>query len=210
MTHGDDKGLIMPPRLAPYQVVIVPIHKDESEKRVVLAAVEEVQRVLTAADIRVKVDLRDNLSPGYKFNDWELRGVPVRVELGPRDVQKENVVLARRDVPGKAGKQVIAQGSIVARVQTLLQEIQANLLARATAFQETRTQDVVDYEAFKAAVENGFARVWWAGTSAEEEQVKAETKATIRCFPLDQPAETGVCFYTGRPAAQVAIFGRSY
>jgi prolyl-tRNA synthetase len=210
MTHGDDKGMIMPPRLAPHQVVIVPIYKDDSEQRVVLAAVEQIERALTAADIRVKVDRRDNLSPGYKFNDWELRGVPVRLELGPRDVEKGTVVLARRDIVGKAGKQFVPQEGVVESVQTLLQEIQANMLARAAEFQESHTQSVADYEGFKAAVESGFARAWWAGNSDEEEQVKAETKATIRCFPLDQPTQTGVCFYTGRPAQQVAIFGRSY
>lgn len=210
MTHGDDQGLMMPPRLAPYQVVIVPIYKNDSEQGAVLAAVEQIQQALTAADVRVKVDLRDNLSPGYKFNDWELRGVPIRLEIGPRDVAKGTVVLARRDILGKAGKAFVPQEGIAERVQELLDEIQANMLKRAADFQAANTHTVADYDGFKTAVASGFARVWWAGTSEEEEQVKTETKATIRCFPLDQPAETGVCFYTGRPAKQVAIFGRSY
>ncbi len=210
MTHGDDQGLILPPRLAPYQVVIVPIYRKDEEKTAVLPTAMRIQNELMAAGIRVKLDDRDNLTPGYKFNDWELRGVPVRLEIGPRDVEKHSVALARRDMPGREGKQFVSQEGLVATVQTLLTEIQANLLARATQFRDANTHDVRDYEEFKTAVETGFARVWWAGDNQAEMQIKQETKATIRCFPLAQPGGSGVCFYTGKPAHRIAIFGRAY
>jgi len=210
MTHGDDQGLILPPRLAPHQVVVVPIYKRDEEKSTVMEAVERVERALTAAGVRVTVDRREHVSPGYKFHHWELRGVPLRLEIGPRDVQTASAVLARRDLLGKAGKQVVAQAELVAVAQGLLAEIQANLLARATEFQAAHTQVVATYDDFKAAVKQGFAQGWWAGSNEDELRVKGETKATLRCFPLAQPGETGVCFYTGRPAQQVAIFGQAY
>jgi prolyl-tRNA synthetase len=210
MTHGDDKGLVLPPRLAPYQVVIVPIYRKDGEREVVMEAVARVSADLRQAHIRVKVDDRDNLTPGYKFNDWELRGVPARIEIGPRDVQNGTLALARRDMPGKEGKQFVPQENVAARVSALLDEIQAGLLARATAFRDANTHDVSDYAAFREAVETGFARAWWAGDNADESRVKEETKATLRCFPFDQPGGSGTCFYTGKPATRVAIFGRSY
>lgn len=210
MTHGDDSGLVLPPRLAPYQVVIVPIYRKDAEKTAVLSAAHRIQQELVDAGVRVKMDDRDNLTPGYKFNDWELRGVPVRVEIGPRDIEKHSVALARRDVPGREGKQFVAQDGLVVTVQALLAEIQANLLARATRFRDENTHDVTTYEDFKTAMQTGFARVWWAGDNTEEQRVKEETKATIRCFPLEQPEGSGVCFFTGRPAHKLAIFGRSY
>ena len=210
MTHGDDHGLALPPRLAPYQTVIVPIYRNDAEQSSVLEAVDRISRTLSDAGIRVKVDDRDNLTPGFKFNDWELRGVPTRIEIGPRDVAKNSVALARRDVPGREGKQFVSQDGLAQTVQDLLNEIQRNLLARATQFRDANTHDVDNYEDFKTAVQTGFARVWWAGDNAEELRVKEETKATIRCFPFEQPQGTGTCFFTGRPAGQIAIFGRAY
>ncbi len=210
MTHGDDSGLVLPPRLAPYQVVIVPIYRKDAEKTAVLATAHRMQQELVDAGVRVKMDDRDNLTPGYKFNDWELRGVPARIEIGPRDIEKHSVALARRDVPGREGKQFVAQDGLTATVQALLAEIQANLLARATQFRDENTHEMTNYEDFKTAVKTGFARVWWAGDNAEELQVKEETKATIRCFPLEQPEGRGTCFFTGRPASKIAIFGRAY
>jgi prolyl-tRNA synthetase len=150
------------------------------------------------------------LTPGYKFNDWELRGVPSRIEIGPRDIAKNSVALARRDVPGRDGKQFVSQDGLAQTVTALLDEIQAALLVKATQFRDANTHDVDSYEDFKTAVSTGFARVWWAGDDAAELKVKEETKATIRCFPFDQPGGSGTCFYTGQPAQQVAIFGRSY
>lgn len=210
MTHGDDNGLILPPRLAPYQIVIVPIYSKEREKSTVLEAVEQVRKELIDSGIRVKTDLRENLSPGYKFNDWELRGVPIRMEIGPRDVKNNSVVLARRDVLGREGKQFVSRESLTEVVKLLLEEIQNNLLSKATEFREENTSDATNYDEFKIAIEKGFARVWWAGSSEDETRIKEETKATIRCFPLSQPEKSGTCFYTGKSAKRIAIFGRAY
>ncbi|MCA9951956.1 MAG: proline--tRNA ligase [Anaerolineales bacterium] len=210
MTHGDDHGLVLPPRLAPIQTVIIPIYRKDKDKNMVLEAVERINQELIAAGIRVKVDDRENLTPGYKYNDWELRGVPTRVEVGPRDVAKNSVALARRDISGRDGKQFVSQDGLVQAVQELLVEIQQNLLDKATKFRDENTFDVDNYDDFKTAVKTGFARVWWDGTNAEETQVKEDAKATIRCFPFEQPEGTGTCFFTGRPANKVAIFGRAY
>lgn len=210
MTHGDDLGLVLPPRLAPYQVVVVPIYRKDEEREVVLKAVSHLKQTLIAAGIRVHVDNRDHLTPGFKFNDWELRGVPVRIEIGPRDVANNSVALARRDVPGREGKRFVSQDGLAQTVQQLLDDIQANLLARATKFRDDNTHDVTNYDEFQTAVQTGFAKGWWAGSNDDEQRVKEETKATIRCFPLKQPGGGGTCFYTGKPADKVAIFGRSY
>ncbi|HRQ40292.1 MAG TPA: proline--tRNA ligase [Chloroflexota bacterium] len=210
MTHGDDNGLILPPRLAPYQVVMVPIYRKDEDKTAVLTATHRIQQELSDAGVRVKVDDRENLTPGYKFNDWELRGVPLRLEIGPRDVENNSVALARRDVPGKAGKQFVSQDGLAHTVTALLADIQQAMLDKATRFRDENTHDVTNYGDFKTAVSTGFARVWWAGSDADETRVKEETKATIRCFPLAQPGGEGVCFYTGQPATRQAIFGRAY
>jgi prolyl-tRNA synthetase len=210
MTHGDDKGLMLPPRLAPHQTVIVPIYRKDSEKTAVTETVARIQQELTAAGIRVKVDDRENLTPGYKFNDWEMRGIPTRIEIGPRDVAKNSVALARRDIPGREGKQFVSQDGLAATVTALLEEIQANMLARATQFRDANTHTITNYDAFKEAVKTGFAKCRWAGDNEDELKVKEETKATIRCFPLEQPDETGTCFFTGKPATKIAIFGRAY
>jgi prolyl-tRNA synthetase len=210
MTHGDDNGLVMPPKLAPYQTVIVPIYRKDEEKTAVMAAVARISAELKAADIRIKIDDRENLSPGYKFNDWEMRGVPTRIEIGPRDVAKNSVALARRDIPSREGKQFVSQDGLAQTVTALLAEIQQAMLDKAARFQDQNTHDVTNYDQFKDATQTGYARGWWAGTSEEEAAVKEETKATLRCFPIDQPDESGVCFYTGRPANRIAIFGRAY
>ena len=210
MVHGDDQGIVMPPRLAPIHTVIIPIYRKEADKSAVLEAANRISKELIDVGIRVKIDDRDNLSPGFKFNDWELRGVPTRVEIGPRDIEKKSVALARRDIPGREGKQFVSQEGLAQTIADLLEEIQQNLLDRATRFLEDNTHDVDNYDDFKKAVSTGFARVWWAGDNEEEQRVKEETKATIRCFPFDQPGGTGTCFYTGKPAKQIAIFGRAY
>jgi prolyl-tRNA synthetase len=210
MVHGDDQGLVLPPRLAPIQTVIVPIFRKEADQARVMAAVERISQELVDAGIRVKIDDRDNLSPGFKFNDWELRGVPTRIEIGPRDLEKNSVALARRDIPGREGKQFVSQEELNQTVADLLEEIQQNLLDRATKFRDENTHDVDNYGDFKEAVKTGFARVWWAGDNDDEVRVKEETKATMRCIPFDQPGGSGTCFLTGKPATQVAIFGRAY
>lgn len=210
MVHGDDQGLVLPPRLAPIQTVIVPIYRKEEERAPVMEAVDRISKELADAGIRIKVDDRENLSPGFKFNDWELRGVPTRIEIGPLDVAKNSVALARRDFPGREGKQFVSQEGLSQTVADLLEEIQQNLLDRATKFRDENTHDVQSYEEFKEAVKTGFARGWWAGDNDDELRVKEETKATMRCIPFDQPGGSGTCFYTGKPATQIAIFGRAY
>ncbi len=210
MTHGDDKGLILPPRLAPIQTVIVPIFKTDDEKSIVTTEVDKVKKELSDAGIRVKVDSRDNLTAGYKFNDWEMRGVPTRIEIGPRDVKNNSAAVARRDVPGKEGKEIVTRASLAEKVKLLLNEVQNNLLLKATKFRDDNTLTVNNYDEFKSAVEKGFAKVWWAGDSKDEAKIKEETKATVRCIPFNQPGGKGTCFYTGKPADKIAIFARSY
>jgi prolyl-tRNA synthetase len=210
MVHGDDQGLILPPRLAPYQTVIVPIYKKDAEKSAVLAVTERVRQELTDAGVRVKVDDRETLSPGFKFNDWELRGVPTRIEIGPKDVAKNSVALARRDRPGREGKQFVPQAGLANTVQELLVDVQAALLEKARQFRDDNTHAVDTYDDFKEVTKTGFARVWWAGSDEDEQRVQEETKATLRCIPLEQPGGSGTCFYTGQTADQVAIFARAY
>jgi len=210
MVHGDDQGLILPPRLAPYQIVIVPIFKTDEEKASVLENAQRLRRELTDAGIRVKMDERDGMSPGFKFNDWEMRGVPLRMELGPKDVAKNSVVLARRDRPGKEGKSFVPQEGIAAAVSQMLVEIQKSLFDRALAFREANTADPANYDEFKKAVEKGFALSWWCGGVSCEEKIKEETKATMRCIPLAQPGGSGKCVYCGAAASEKAIFARAY
>jgi prolyl-tRNA synthetase len=213
MAHGDDQGLMLPPRLAPFQVVIVPIYKSVEERTAVLAMIDKVSAALQEAGVRVKTDLRDEVNSGYKFNDWELRGVPLRIEIGPRDVAQNAVVLARRDTPGKAGKTFgVPLDGIGDRVKELLVTIQAAMLQRATEFREANTHRVTSYDEFREvlAQQGGFIRVHWAGSGEDEDRIKEDTKATIRCFPFDKPEGEGVCFYTGKRTDCVAIFARAY
>jgi len=213
MAHGDDQGLILPPRLAPHQVVIVPIWRKDEERTAVLELAAQVTRSLKSAGIRVKLDDRDEVNAGFKFNDWELRGVPLRIEIGPRDVQQNAVVMARRDVPGKEGKTFgVAVPGIAESVRAMLDTVQASILQRATVFRDANTHTARSYDEFKQILEGtgGFIRVHWAGTGEDEDRIKEETKATIRCFPFDAPEGDGVCFYTGQKTAQIAIFARAY
>ena len=210
MVHGDDQGLILPPRLAPFQVVIVPIFKNDQEKSAVMEAASRLRGELVAAGIRVKTDERDGISPGFKFNDWEMRGVPLRIEIGPKDVAKGSVVFARRDKPGKEGKWFVSQDGLAAQAAKTLGEIQTALHDRALAFRIANTHDVTDRADFKAAVEKGFAFAFWCGSSECEAKIKEETKATMRCIPLEQPGGEGRCVYCRQPARERAIFGRAY
>jgi prolyl-tRNA synthetase len=210
MVHGDDQGLILPPRLAPFQLVIVPIFKTDEERSLVFENAQRLRRELVDAGIRVKMDERDGLSPGFKFNDWEMRGVPLRLELGPKDVAKSSVVLARRDRPGKEGKAFVPQQGIATAVAQMLEEIQQALYDRALAFRKANTAEPADYEDFKKAVEKGFAFSWWCGSETCEEKIKEETKATMRCIPLEQPGGAGKCVYCGQPATDKAIFAKAY
>lgn len=210
MVHGDDQGLILPPRLAPIQLVIVPIFKTDEEKASVFENAQKLRKQLADADVRVKMDEREGLSPGFKFNDWEMRGVPLRLELGPKDVAKASVVLARRDRPGKEGKSFVAQQGIAAAVTQTLGDIQESLYDRALSFRKANTAEPGDYEEFKQAAEKGFAFSWWCGSSECEEKIKEETKATMRCIPAEQPGGSGKCIYCSQSAKQKAIFARAY
>jgi prolyl-tRNA synthetase len=209
MVHGDDAGLILPPRLAPIQAVIVPIWKKEEEKAAVCGKALLLEKELKPT-LRVKVDLREGLTPGFKFNDWEMRGVPVRIEIGPRDLAAQSVTLSRRDRPGREGKTTAPWDGLPETIGTLLGDIQQALLQRAKKFQADHTQDPSDYDGFRGAVENGFAFSWWCGEAACEEKVKEDTKATIRCIPFDQPGGKGRCIVCGKDSPHKAIFGKAY
>jgi len=208
MVHGDDQGLKLPPKLAPIQAVIVPIFKNDDEKAKVMPVVEQLRQQL-AETVRVKVDDREE-TPGFKFHDWELRGVPLRIEVGPKDVEKGTVVFARRDLPGKEGKSFVPQAGIAEAVRSVLATIQSDMLKRATEFREANTHEPQSYDEFKSIVEDGFARAWWCGERQCEAEIKEETKATTRCIPLDQPGGSAMCVHCGKPAQEVAIFAKAY
>ena len=210
MVHGDDQGLVLPPRLAPHQVVIVPIWKDEDEHSAVMEAVKRVKQLI-GDGVRIHVDDRDAYSPGWKFNEWEMRGVPLRIEIGPRDVQQSQVMLVRRDLAGRARKQASPIGDGLAdAVRSMLDEIQKNLYQQALGFREEHTHYPEDYEAFREAVAEGFASVWWCGDAACEAQIKEDTKATLRCIPLEQESGSGTCIRCGEKAHERAVFARAY
>jgi prolyl-tRNA synthetase len=208
MVHGDDKGLILPPRLAPHQVVVVPIFRNDEEKETVSKVIEEIKADM--GDIRCHFDWREGMTPGFKFNDWEMRGVPLRLEVGPKDVESGTVTLARRDMPGKAGKMSVPQENLEQTVSDLLEDIQNSLFERALAFRLENTHDPKDYEAFKKVVPDGWADSWWCGDGDCDMTIKDETKATIRCIPMDQPGGEGECIHCGNTAIERALFGRSY
>ncbi|HLV37562.1 MAG TPA: proline--tRNA ligase [Spirillospora sp.] len=211
MAHGDDIGLRLPPRLAPIQVVIVPIFRSDDERGPVMAAASSLKAALADAGIRVHLDDRDGVRPGFKFNDWEMRGVPVRVEIGPKDVENEVVVLARRDLPGRDGKQTVGQAGLTTVVSSLLDDIQANLLRQAAEFRDSNIHHVRNYDELRQVIEAGdWAEGWWCGSDDDERRLKDETGATIRCFPLDQPGGEGPCLMSGKPAQRIALFARAY
>jgi len=208
MTHGDDKGLILPPRLAPQQIVIVPIFRNDGEKSTVLSYCETLSKALQDQNIRVHTDLRESLSPGFKFNDWEMKGVPIRVEVGPRDVEKNGLVY----VPRLTGKKVFpARDEFIAEAASLLENIQSEMFASRLAFREEHTVDVNSYDELKEAVNAGkFARCFWEGSREEEERIQEETKATVRNRIFEKSAENGSCFLTGRQSSNQVIFAKAY
>jgi len=210
MAHGDDQGLRLPPNVAPYQVVVVPIWRKEQQKETVLEATRRIYAEL-AERFRVTVDKREGLTPGFKFNEWELRGVPLRIEIGPRDVENESVVLARRDVPGREGKTVVPMSGLIESVSDMLETIQADMLAAATAFRDANIHTPKDYQEFQEAAVSGWAKGYWCGDLACEAKVKEDTKATSRNIPLDQEdAGPGACIICGKPADEWAYWARAY
>ena len=210
MAHGDDQGLRMPPRLAPYQVVVVPIWRKEEEQAAVLEATGRIAAELKP-HYRVKVDAREEVTPGFKFNEWEMRGVPLRIEIGPRDVEKQSVVLARRDVPGRAGKSFHPMAGIAGAVGDMLDTIQAAMLADATAFRDANIHEARTLEALGGIVADGWAKAYWCGNPECEARIKEETKATNRCIPLEQEDwGPNVCIVCGEPADLWSYWARAY
>ena len=210
MAHGDDQGLVLPPRLAPTQLVIVPIvpKNREDDKQAVMQTVDAICETL--GSVRYHVDDRHDYSPGWRFNEWELKGVPLRIEIGPRDLEKQQIVLARRDIPGKEGKTFVPIDNAAETVKQMLDTIQADMLKRATNFRDANTFEPDTYDAFKEVIENGFARARWCGDAACEDQISEETQATIRCLPMEQPGGDGECIACGKPAEDLAVFARAY
>jgi prolyl-tRNA synthetase len=212
MTHGDDQGLVLPPRLAPTQIVIVPIYRNDDEKSKVMPVVEQVRSELVGDQraLRVHLDTRDEVTPGYKFNDWEMRGIPLRIEIGPKDVMNNTVAFARRDLPGRAGKSFIARDQIAAQAGDMLSSIQNALFDRAVEFRNSNTHEPADYTEFQENVQSGWAYSWFCNRKECEDRIKADTKATARCIPLEQPGGEGKCIACGETAAVKVYFARAY
>ncbi len=209
MAHSDDDGLIIPPKLAPIHVVIIPIFKSEEELNKLSVKAEEITKELRKLGLSVKFDNRDTLKPGFKFAEYELKGVPVRIAIGPRDLENGTVEVARRDTKEK---KVMQMSSIVAEMPTLLDSIQQTIYDRALKFRDEKITKVDSYEELKRVLDEkgGFVSAHWDGTAETEGRIKDETKATIRCIPLDSVEEDGVCIYSGKPSKQRVLFARAY
>lgn len=209
MAHSDDNGLILPPKLAPIHVVIVPIHKNEEELAKINEKAETIKKLLTAKGLSVKYDNRDTHKPGWKFAEYELKGIPVRLAIGPRDLQNNSVELVRRDT---LEKKVVPVEGIDTLITDLLDEIQQNMYQKALQFRDQNTIPVNTWEEFKEVIasKGGFVSAHWDGTPETEEKIKDETKATIRCIPLNNMLEEGKCIYSGRPSIQRVLFATAY
>ncbi len=208
MTHSDDNGLVLPPKLAPIQVVIIPIYKNAEQLQAIDAKANEIADKLRTMGISVKYDNADNKRPGFKFADYELKGVPVRLVMGGRDLENGTVEVMRRDT---LEKETMSVENIEQVVKTLLDEIQANIFQKALKYRQEHTITVDSYDEFKEKIEEGgFSLAHWDGTTETEERIKEETKATIRCIPFDGDTTPGVCMVTGKPSARRVLFARSY
>ncbi|MDL2143015.1 proline--tRNA ligase [Flavobacterium tructae] len=209
MTHSDDQGLVLPPNLAPIQVVIVPIYKTDEQLAEITAAVNELTAKLRKLKISVKYDDRTTQKPGFKFAEWELKGVPVRIAVGPKDLENGTFEVARRDT---LTKEVVSNDGIVNYVNDLLEQIQVDLFNRALNYRDTHITEVNSFEEFKEILDEkgGFVSAHWDGTAATEEKIKDLTKATIRCIPLDAVEEAGTCVFTGNPSSKRVLFAKAY
>lgn len=209
MTHSDDQGLVLPPNLAPYQVVIVPIYKGEEQLAAISQVANEIVADLKLRGISVKYDNRDTHKPGWKFNEYELKGVPLRIGIGPKDLEKRTVELARRDT---LTKEFVPKEEVVDKVAHLLKEIQENLFEKAKNYRDTHITEVNSFDEFKDVLETkgGFISAHWDGTAATEDKIKELTKATIRCIPMDSKEEAGTCVYTGATSKQRVLFAKAY
>lgn len=209
MAHSDDKGLVLPPKLAPYPVVIVPITKTDEGKEKVLAIAKKIQEDLKATGIQVKIDDADNVRPGFKFAEYELKGVPVRVTIGERDLDKKVIEIARRDTSEKETKDVDGASEYII---SLLDDIQNNIFTQAKSFRDTNIREANSWVEFENLIEKegGFVSAHWDGTAETEEEIKTKTKATIRCIPLDNKKEDGVCILSGKPSTERVLFAKAY
>jgi prolyl-tRNA synthetase len=208
MTHSDDNGLVLPPKLAPVQVVIVPIYRDDEQRKSVLDYAEPIQESLSQKGISVKIDDRDNYKPGWKFAEHEAKGIPLRIAVGPRDVENGNLELARRDTLEKS---IIPSAGIAEQVSGLLETIQSDLFNAAKKRMEDHTRDADSYDEFKEEIEKGgFIYAHWDGTAETEARIKEDTKATIRCIPIGGESVSGKCMVTGKPSDRKVLFARSY
>ena len=209
MTHSDDQGLVLPPNLAPIQVVIVPIHKTDEQLLEITTAVNDLTAKLRKLKISVKYDDRTTQKPGFKFAEWELKGVPVRIAVGPKDLENGTFEVARRDT---LTKEVVAAEGIVIYINDLLEQIQTDLFNKALDYRNTHITEVNSFEEFKEVLDGkaGFVSAHWDGTAATEEKIKDLTKATIRCIPLDSVEEAGTCIFTGNPSTRRVLFAKAY
>ena len=209
MAHSDDDGLILPPRIAPFQVVIIPIYKGDEQKALITQKVNEIIIALKQMNVRVKYDDNDNMRPGWKFAEHEMKGVPVRITIGPKDLEKNMVEVARRDTKLK---QSISLENISIAIFNLLEEIQTNMFTKAKAYRDEHITEVNTWEEFQDVLENktGFISAHWDGTGETEEKIKELTKATIRCIPYDAKQEDGACILTGKPSTQRVLFAKAY
>jgi prolyl-tRNA synthetase len=209
MAHADNHGLVLPPKLAPLQVVIIPIYKNNGQLEEISGAALKIKADLEAAGMTVKYDDRDTNKPGWKFADYELKGVPVRIAIGPRDLEQGTIEIARRDT---LEKNTIGMNSAVSHISSLMTDIQSNIFRKALEFRNQNTRKIDNWTEFVNILENegGFILAHWDGTAETEEKIKEETKATIRCIPFDSPEEEGKCIYSGKPSKRRVLFARSY
>ena len=209
MTHSDDSGLVLPPNLAPIQVVIVPIYKGEEQLAEIAKVAHEIKEQLQELGVSVKFDDRDNVKPGFKFNDYELKGVPLRIAIGPKDLEKNQVELARRDTLSKS---FVPKDKLAQMIPNLLNEIQEALFNKAEKFRDEHITEADNFDAFKEILNSkgGFVSAHWDGTSETEDQIKKATKATIRCIPYTSELENGTCVFSGKPSAQRVLFAKAY
>ena len=209
MSHSDNNGLVLPPKLAPIQVVMVPIYKGLDQLEDIKQRFEKIAAPLRAKGISVKIDDRDNVRSGFKFAEYELKGVPVRLAMGPRDVENNTIELVRRDTLEKV---TISQDGLVERIEALMDEIQRNIFQKALDYRNSMITKVDTWDEFKRVLDEkgGFILAHWDGTVETEVAIKEATKATIRCIPFDAPEEEGVCIFTGKPSHRRVLFARSY
>ena len=209
MTHSDDKGLVLPPNLAPIQVVLVPIFNSDEEYDTITKKLNGIAKKLNLKNISCKVDDRKNFKPGWKFSEYELKGVPIRLALGPKDIQNNSIEIARRDT---LEKEIIKEDKVENKIEELLSEIQENLFIKAKKFREDNSSEINNYEDFKKIFksQNGFVYAHWDGTAETENKIKKETKATIRCIPMDYGKNPGKCIVTGKKSNGLVVFGKAY